>query len=92
MVACSALKKQYRQRLRSAGDVYFVFLSGPQAVIAKRIQARQGHYMPGSLLKSQFDDLEDPTSEPGVVEIDIDQTKSKVLAQALEKVRELISS
>ena len=48
--------------------------------------------MPGSLLKSQFDDLEDPTSEPGVVEIDIDQTKSKVLAQALEKVRELISS
>ena len=92
VVACSALKKQYRQRLRSAGDVYFVFLSGPQAVIAKRIQARQGHYMPGSLLKSQFDDLEDPTSEPGVVEIDIDQTKSKVLAQALEKVRELISS
>ena len=93
VVACSALKKQYRERLRSvSGNVYFVFLSGPQEVIEKRIQARQGHYMPSSLLDSQFEDLEDPAGEPKVIEIDIDQTKEEVLTRALEKVRALIQN
>jgi len=87
VVACSALKKRYRKQLRGvAGNVYFVFLSGPQEVIQERIQARQGHYMPGSLLASQFADLEDPVGEPGVIHVDIDQSKNEVLAQALEKI------
>ena len=91
VVACSALKKSYRELLRTvSGQVYFVFLNGPQEVIQKRIEARQGHYMPSSLLESQFADLEDPTGEPGLVCIDIEQSKQKVLAQALNKVRALI--
>ena len=93
VVACSALKKQYRQRLRSiSGAVYFVFLNGPAGVIEQRIQTRGGHFMPSSLLESQFADLENPTGEPGVVEINIDQTKTEVLADALEKVRTLIQN
>jgi len=88
VVACSALKKRYREQLRSvSGAVYFVFLNGPEAVIQERIKARQGHFMPSSLLKSQFDDLENPIGEPGVVHVDIDQTKNEVLTQAMEKVR-----
>lgn len=90
VVACSALKKQYRERLRNvSGSVYFIFLNGPEELIEKRIQARQGHYMPSSLLKSQFADLEDPTGEAGVIEIDVDQSKKEVLDRALEKVRAL---
>lgn len=93
VVACSALKKRYRQRLRNiSGAVYFVFLSGPEKVIGQRIQAREGHFMPSSLLETQFADLEDPTGEPGVVEIDIDQTKAEVLTEALKKVRALIQN
>ena len=87
VVACSALKKSYRELLRTvSGRVYFVFLNGPQEVIHKRIQAREGHYMPSSLLESQFADLEDPTGEPGVVGVDINQSKKEVLAEALKKV------
>ena len=91
VVACSALKKKYRQQLRTvSGPVFFVFLNGPMEVIQKRIQARQGHYMPSSLLESQFADLEDPAGEPGLVCIDVNQSKDEVLAQAVEKVSELI--
>lgn len=91
IVACSALKKKYRQQLRSVeGPVYFVFLNGSQEVIQKRIEARQGHYMPSSLLDSQFADLEDPTGEPGLVCVDIDQTKDEVKADALAKLTALL--
>ncbi len=93
VVACSALKKKYREQLRTVSrNVYFVFLNGPQEVIQKRIDARQGHYMPSSLLNSQFADLEDPLGEPGVVNIDINQSKEDVMAQAVEKVSELLKT
>jgi len=92
VVACSALKKKYRQQLRTiSGPVFFVFLNGPMEVIQKRIQARQGHYMPSSLLESQFADLEDPAGEPRLVSIDVNQSKDEVLNQAVEKVSELIN-
>ena len=93
VVACSALKKKYREQLRSvSGSVYFVFLEGPEELIQERMQARQGHYMPSSLLKSQFADLENPTGEPGVVNVDISQSKKEVQAQALEKVRAVVAA
>ncbi len=60
VLACSALREAYRERLRRAGDVRFVFLQGDQATIAARIAQRSHKYMPPSLLPSQFATLEPP--------------------------------
>jgi gluconokinase len=60
VVACSALRRSYRQHLRRAGDVTFVFLDGPAELIAERLTSRAGHYMPPSLLGSQLQTLERP--------------------------------
>lgn len=61
ILACSALKEAYRQRLKRAGDVRIVYLEGDQATIAGRLAARQHKYMPPTLLPSQFATLEVPT-------------------------------
>lgn len=84
VVACSALKRAYRDRLRSAcPGLRFVFLDGDAAVIAPRMQAREGHYMPASLLDSQLATLERPDpDEADVVRIDIDQPLPAVVAAA----------
>ncbi|MEO5701453.1 MAG: gluconokinase [Casimicrobiaceae bacterium] len=60
VLACSALKEAYRQRLAAAGDVCFVYLKGDRETIGARIAQRRGHYMPPSLLDSQFATLEEP--------------------------------
>jgi gluconokinase len=70
VLACSALKAVYRQQLAVNEEVTFVFLRGDYALIASRLQARQGHYMPPSLLQSQFDALEEP-DESGALAVDI---------------------
>lgn len=59
MVACSALRRTYRDRLReAAGPVQFLHLVAPRKVIAKRLATRQGHFMPLALLDSQLATLE----------------------------------
>lgn len=59
VIACSALKRAYRDRLRlAAPDVFFACLSAPEAELARRIRARRSHYMPASLLQSQLEALE----------------------------------
>lgn len=60
VLACSALKHAYRQRLRPAHGVRFVYLKGDRDTIAARLALREGHYMPPSLLDSQFSILEEP--------------------------------
>lgn len=60
VLACSALREAYRERLRRAGDVRFVFLQGDQATIAARLAERSHKYMPPTLLPSQFATLEPP--------------------------------
>jgi len=75
VLACSALKQAYRNRLARAGDVRFVHLRGDQPTIAERLAARQHRYMPASLLASQFATLEPPVD---AVEIDI---RASVAAQ-----------
>lgn len=61
VLACSALKAAYRERLARAGDVRFVHLAGDKATIGARIAARSHQYMPASLLDSQFATLEPPS-------------------------------
>ena len=68
IITCSALKRVYRDEL--AGDnVVFVHLVGSQDEIAERIAARMGHYMPASLLESQFATLETPEDDESVIQV-----------------------
>jgi gluconokinase len=60
VLACSALKHQYRDYLREGSHVRFVYLEGSEALIAERLKARRGHFMDPALLHSQFEALEPP--------------------------------
>lgn len=60
VLACSALKQAYRDRIARGGDVRTVFLKGDAATIEPRLASRRGHFMPASLLASQFATLEEP--------------------------------
>lgn len=68
VVSCSALRRRYRDRLRreSGARLFFVHLDGSEELIAQRVAARRGHFMPRSLLRSQFETLEPlEDDEPG---------------------------
>ena len=72
VVSCSALKRAYRDVLRAASpNLTFVYLHGSQSVIAGRLAARVGHYMPPSLLPSQFQILEVPTPDELALTLDV---------------------
>ena len=60
VLACSALKRAYRGRLRVGKAVKFVFLRGDYAFVERQLRSRHGHFMSTALLQSQFDDLEEP--------------------------------
>jgi gluconokinase len=73
VMTCSALKRAYRDRIRSARpDVRFVYLKGSEALIKGRVAARHHEYMPASLLHSQFEALEEPSPDEPVVTVDAD--------------------
>ena len=73
VVACSALKRAYRDILvHGRDDVRIVFLDGTQDLIAKRLAARKGHFMPPGLLDSQFKTLEPPQPGERPVTVSID--------------------
>jgi len=80
VIACSALKKSYRDILREDTNVHFVFLKGDKHTISQRMHQRSGHFMHESMLDSQFDTLESPENEPLVVTVDITPAP-KVIAQ-----------
>jgi gluconokinase len=91
VVSCSALKRTYRDLLRSSSrrPVGFLYLHGTEAVLAERMSARKGHFMPSALLTSQLAALEDPRGEPGVVVVDIDAPLEAVVAAATTASRSL---
>lgn len=85
VVACSALKRAYRERIRQqAGAVCFVFLNGDFELIEKRMQQRVGHYMQPGLLTSQFQALELPQAdETDVITLAITAPVDELVTQAL---------
>ena len=89
IVACSALKVAYRDRLRSFNpDIKFIFLHGEQALIKLRLEARLGHYMPPLLLTSQLNALEMPLlREADILPIDIQKTTEEMTQFAAEKFK-----
>ena len=87
VVACSALRRAYRERLRAGhGDLIFLHLAGAPEVIAARQAARQGHFMPPSLMASQFATLEDPAAEADAVTVSVSASPHEVVAAALEQL------
>ena len=83
VLACSALRRRYREALRIGQEgVQFVYLSGTKELIAARMARRSGHYMPASLLDSQFAALEVPGLEEALT-VSIDQPLEAVAAEVL---------
>jgi gluconokinase len=82
VMACSALKRSYRDLLR-AGDptVGFILLHGSEALLAERLAGRRGHYMPPSLLGSQLATLEVPTPDEGAWTCDIAAPPDAIVAE-----------
>lgn len=78
VVACSALKRSYREMLAADyARVRFVWLDGSRELIASRISARRGHFMPAELLASQFADLEAPAD---ALRIDVAEPPAQIVA------------
>lgn len=84
-LVCSSLKRRYRDRLRQDNhDITFLWLTGDYDVVLNRMQQRVGHFMPESLLRSQFMTLETPgEDETDVIAIDITQSLDSVVACCL---------
>jgi gluconokinase len=84
VMSCSALKRRYRDQLRHhAHDVAFLLLDGTPEVIHKRQASRPGHFMPASLLSSQFATLEHLAPDEHGVTIDVDQSVDDVVEDYL---------
>jgi carbohydrate kinase (thermoresistant glucokinase family) len=84
VVACSALKRGYRgQLLDGLPGVRIVHLSGAFELIDGRLRGRAGHFMPASLLRSQFETLEPPGPDEAPVVVDVTPPLSEVIAAAL---------
>jgi len=87
VIACSALKRSYRDVLARAASVLFVHLVGSFDLIEARSKARSGHFMNVSLLKSQFDILENPEADEAFVAVGIDAPLNDVVLNCAAAVR-----
>ncbi len=77
VLACSALKWTYRERLRIGPEVRVVYLKGTPELLRQRLHARTGHYMTERMLQSQLEALEEP--EDAVV-VEVDQPPAEIVA------------
>ena len=87
VVSCSALKRIYRDLLRSAGvsDVRFVYLAGSRQLLAERLANRRGHFMPAALLESQLAILEAPSPDEHAWVCDIRKTPDAIVADLVKR-------
>jgi len=87
VVSCSALKRSYRDLLRSVGEteVRFVYLAGSRALLAERLAQRRSHFMPPSLLESQLSILEEPSPDEGAWVCDISQAPDAIVADLVKR-------
>lgn len=86
VVACSALKQQYRELLSSRVPVIWVYLKGNEEVIRSRLEHRHEHFMKAKMLASQLADLEEPSS---AIVIDVSPPPSGIVEQILTALRKL---
>jgi gluconokinase len=83
VLACSALKLAYRDRLRVSDEVKFVFLRGDYALIERQVRKRKrhGHFMNAALLQSQFDDLEEPQPDENALTVGLGRTPQAIVEE-----------
>lgn len=88
VLACSALKRRYRDTLRQgAPDLWLVHLTGEREMLAARLAARQGHYMPASLLDSQLATLEPPAPDERAITLDAGAPTESLVQRALAQLQ-----
>ena len=93
VVACSALKRAYRERIRSqAPSALFLHLDGTLEVLTRRIEGRSGHFMPAALLESQIETLEPLAQEEGGYVLNIDQPVADMVDDAVTRLRALVAA
>jgi gluconokinase len=84
IVSCSALRRDYRWRIiGERAGVRLVFLKGARELIARRLAARRGHFMPASLLDSQFATLEPPGPEENPITVAIDRPVDEIVDEII---------
>ena len=86
VLACSTLKRAYRDRLRVSDEVKFVFLSGDYALVEKQLRSRHGHFMNADLLQSQVNDLEKPEPHENVLTIELGRTPEEIVERIEAKL------
>lgn len=91
VIGCSALKRLYRDSIREvAGNaVVFVHLSGSRQLLASRMSLRKGHFMPESLLDSQFADLQPPEKEEVSITVDVEPSVEEIAHSIAERVHSM---
>jgi gluconokinase len=84
VIACSALKRRYRDVLiGDRADVRLVYLKGDETLIARRVATRHEHFMPRSLLHSQFEALEEPGPDENPITVSIEPQPREIVARIL---------
>lgn len=87
VLSCSALRRRYRDRLRTAGDtVRFVHLTGAAELVRRRMDARPGHFMPPALIDSQIATLEPPTREADVLDVDVADSPEAIVDRIVARL------
>lgn len=90
IAACSALRRRYRDRLRAGvPELVVLHLVGEPALVARRLQARRGHYMPPSLLGSQFEALEALEADERGLAVSVERPVEEVVAALLPGIARL---
>ena len=90
VVACSALKRAYRDILvDDRPDVRLVYLKGDHDLVARRIAARDGHFMPSSLLESQFAALEEPHGDEHAIVVSITPHPREIVEAIVKELQSL---
>ncbi|MEU2429779.1 gluconokinase [Streptomyces sp. NPDC007861] len=93
VVSSSALKRKYRDRLRAAApDAVFLHLTGDRALIERRMAERKGHFMPTTLLDSQFATLQPLQEDEAGVSVDVSGTPQEITERAVAALRRLDQS
>lgn len=83
VLACSALKKKYRQMLTTQQEAQFIYLKGTIPLIAERIADRTDHFMPEELLQSQFETLEEPS---GALTVSINRSPEEIVSDIVNQL------
>ena len=83
VLACSALKGAYREKLLISPEVHLVYLHAAREVLQQRLRARHGHFMTEKMLDSQLDTLEEPE---GAIVVNVDQSPTQIVTEIRDRL------